>query len=277
MMARQLANDLEQLYVNGDTVGEAALQGDLIEGGSTSQYVNDSYLAMFDGWSRLADGGNLVDLEGQNIGLSVFSKMLRGLPTKFRRDKKNLRFYTSPDLAQIYVEKLATRATLVGDQAVGGAMATPFGVNLVEVPLMPFLPRIVEDITFTGSGSTVALRYGPVQNMVVTVDDLAGLPQTAFIDPTDYTFAGAAGTITHAGGGSAIGANDTVKVTYDANPQILLTHMMNFIVGIGRDIRIEKDRDIYKGVNQYAITAKVAVEFEEDTAIVKGYNIGTSV
>jgi hypothetical protein len=45
-------------------------------------------------------------------------------------------------------------------------------------------------------------------------------------------------------------------------------------VGIGRDIRIEKDRDIFKGVNQYAITAKVSVQFEELTAIVKVRNIG---
>ena len=57
----------------------------------------------------------------------------------------------------------------------------------------------------------------------------------------------------------------------------MLTHKNNMIIGIGRDIRIEKDRDIYKGVNQYAITAKVAVEFEEVTAIAKGRNIGTGV
>jgi len=53
--------------------------------------------------------------------------------------------------------------------------------------------------------------------------------------------------------------------------------MNNFIIGIGRDIRIEKDRDIFKGVNQYAITAKVSVNFEEDSAIVKIRNVGTGV
>jgi hypothetical protein len=53
--------------------------------------------------------------------------------------------------------------------------------------------------------------------------------------------------------------------------------MNNFIVGIGRDVRIEKDRDIFKGVNQYAITLKVAVQIEELTAAVKTRNVGQGV
>lgn len=276
MMARQLANDLEDLYANGDVLGAAAIEGDLKEGGSTTKYIRDSFLGLFDGWGRLADGGNLVDLGAINVGLNVFSRMLRQMPTKFRRNKAAMRWYMSPDLAQNYVEKLASRATAVGDAAVNGTSASPFGVKIVEVPLMPFLPRVVEHIAFTGAGSTIQLRYKPVRNVVVTVSTLNQTPVDAYALTTDYTVNESLGQVTHVGGGG-IGNTETVKITYEANPQVLLTHAMNFIVGIGRDIRIEKDRDIYKGVNQYAITAKVAVEFEEDTAIVKGYNIGDSV
>ena len=68
-----------------------------------------------------------------------------------------------------------------------------------------------------------------------------------------------------------------MKVTYGAAPQLILTHKNNFIMGIDRDIRIEKDRDIYKSVNQYAITAKVDFQFEELDAIVKVKNIGKGV
>lgn len=279
MMATQLANDLEELYILGDALGQAALEGDLIEGGSTSQYVKDTYLAMFDGWMRLADGANThqVDAAGANIGNSVFGAMIRAMPTKFRRNRSNLRFYISPDLAQLYREKLSTRATNLGDAAVGGDGVNPFGIPLVEVPLLPQLVDVVEHLTFTGSGTSVSLRYAPVSDVVVTAETLAKTPTTPYVDPTDYTVNAATGVVTHAGGGSAIGASDTVKITYKANPQVLLTHMMNFIVGIGRDIRIEKDRDIYKGVNQYAITAKVSVQFEEEDAIVKASNIGTGV
>lgn len=275
LMATQLANDLEELYIVGDTVGPAILEGDFKDGGSQTEFVKDSYLALQDGWSRLADAANIVDAQGANIGLSVFGKMLRAMPTKFRRNKNNLRYFLSPDLWQLYLEKLATRATNLGDQAAGGGQHGPFGVRAVEVPLWDFTPQVVEHVVLNGT-TQVALRFKPVSNVVVTTSTLGKTPEAAFVTVTDYVVDTAAGLINRTGAG-AIGDGDTVKVTYSANPQILLTHMNNFIVGIGRDITIEKDRDIFKGVNQYAITAKVSVQFEELTAIVKGKNIGTDI
>jgi hypothetical protein len=276
LMATQLANDMEELYIRGDTLGAAAIEEDLKEGGSTTQYIKDEYLALVNGWERLADGANIVDAAGSNIGLNIFSQMLRALPTKFRRNKASLRFYLSPDLWQIYTEKLATRATAMGDKATEGNANNPFGVKAVEVPLMAFQPPVVEHVTLTGT-TQVQLRYAPISSVVVTPEDLGSTPTTPFVGGgTDYTVDLATGLINREAAG-AITSGQTVKVTYAANPQIMLTHMMNFIVGIGRDIRIEKDRDIYKGVNQYAITAKVDVQYEELTALVKGINIGTSV
>jgi hypothetical protein len=138
------------------------------------------------------------------------------------------------------------------------------------------MPRVVEHVVLSGT-TAVGLRYGPVSSVIVTPSTLGNnTPVTPYINVTDYVVVGSDGTIARTGGG-AIGDGDTVKVTYDANPQVLLTHKMNFILGIGRDIRIEKDREIFKGVNQYAITCKVAVQFEEVDAIVKGNNIATSV
>lgn len=277
LMATRLANNLEELYVGGDSLGPSVAEEDIVDNGSATDHVVDSYMAMFDGWERLADGGNLVDAAGDSVGLGVFSQMIRAMPTKFRRNKKSLRYYLSSDLWQLYVEKLAARATAMGDMATEGKANTPFGIPAVEVPLMKFQPDVVEHLTFTGSGSTVNLRYGPVANVVVTPSTLGSTPTTPFVLTTDYTVDEAAGTVTHAGGGSAIGTTATVKITYSANPQVLLTHQQNYIIGIGRDIRIEKDRNIYKSVNEYAITAKIAVEFEEDTALVKAFNIGTGI
>lgn len=275
MMATQLANDLEELYINADTVGPAVLESDYREGGDTAKYVKDKYLALQDGWFRLADGGHLYDAEGKNIGLSVFNAMLRQMPTKFRRNKAALRWFISPDLAQIYFEKLSTRATALGDQAAGGAGHAPFGVPMVEVPLLDFLPPVVQHVVLAGT-TAVALRYAPVSSVVVTPSTLETTPTTPYVLDTDYELNTTTGAINRKAGG-AITDGQTVKVTYVANPQILLTHQSNFIVGIGRDIRIEKDRDIYKGVNQYAITAKVSVQFEESDALVKGKNIGQGV
>ena len=276
MMATRLSNDLEDLYVNGNALGPAVPQSDLYEGGDDNE-IKDSFLALCDGWSELAESANIVDAVGQNIGLSLFSKAVRAMPTKFRRNRNALRWFMSPDLWQIYLEKLSTRATMLGDDAArgGGGVPGPFGITAVPVPLWAFEPTIVEHVTLTGT-TAVSLANAPISNVVVHPETLGKVPTADYLLTTDYTLDTTLGTIAGTGTG-AITSGDTVKVTYTANPQMILTHQSNFIVGIGRDIRIEKDRDIYKGVNQYAITAKVSVQFEELTAIVKVRNIGTNV
>jgi hypothetical protein len=277
LMATQLANDLEDLYINGNKLGPARVQGDIYEGGSTSLYVKDTYLAMQDGWRLLSDGANVVDADGQNIGLSIFSRAIRAMPTKFRRNKAGLRWFGSPDLWQLYLEKLSTRATALGDAAVGGngAASGPFGIPFVPVPLWDANSVTTEHVVLTGTTAT-ALKMGPITEVVVTPTTINNTPISPYIETTDYVVDYTAGTVTRNGGG-AISSGATVKVTYRASPDLILTHANNFLVGIGRDIRIEKDRDIFKGVNQYAITAKVGVQFEEESAIVKVTNIGTGV
>jgi hypothetical protein len=275
MFARQFGNDLEELYITGDKLGPAVIQSDILEGGSDTQVIVDSYLKLVNGWQKLADGAHVVDAGGQNIGLSIFSKAIRAMPTKFRRNKNQLRWFLSPDLWQLYMEKLSTRATALGDSAAGGGSQGPFGIEAVPVPLWDFEPMVVEHLVLTGT-TAVALKYADVTDVVVTPSTLAGVPTTPYILTTDYVLDAAAGTIARAGAG-AIGDGATVKVTYKSPPQLILTHQNNFVVGIGRDIRIEKDRDIFKGVNQYAMTAKVDVQFEELDAIVKVKNIGRGV
>jgi hypothetical protein len=275
LMATQLANDLEELYVTGDKLGHAILEADYKDGGSGSLYVKDKYLALVNGWVKLASGGHVVDAAGANIGLSIFGRMIRAMPTKFRRNKTTLRWYLSPDLMQLYREKLTTRATALGDSVAGGADHGPYGIKAVEVPLWDFQPRHVVHLTLTGT-TAFPTGYAPISNVVVTTEGLDGAPEAGYVETTDYVVDYSTGTIARNGAG-AIGDGDTVKVTFDANPQIILTHQNNFIVGIGRDIRIEKDRDIYKGVNQYAITSKVDAQFEELDALVYCKNIGTGV
>lgn len=276
LMATQLANDFEDLYINGNKLGPAVPQSDILENGSDDE-VKDSYLALADGWSLLADSANIVDALGQNVGLSIFSKAIRAMPTKFRRNRNALRWFLSPDVWQLYLEKLSTRATMLGDEAArgGGGMPGPFGITAVPVPLWEFEPLTVEHVQLNGT-TAVSLKNGPITDVVVHPEDLDKVPTVAYIRDTDYTLDLSAGTIARLGGGT-IGDGDIVKVTYRSYPQIMLTHMNNMIIGIGRDVRIEKDRDIYKGVNQYAITAKVDVQFEELTAIVKVRNVGKGV
>jgi hypothetical protein len=278
MMATQLANDLESLYIEGDVLGRAVVEGDIVDGGQPNQFIKDSYLALVDGWIKLAHGGHVVDAGGAAIGSSLFSLALNALPAKFKRNRADLRFMGSIDLEQNYREKIATRVTIAGDTALASNQGlTPFGTPFVPFPLFPFMPAQVEHIVLNGTVPT-ALQHAPIGSgsEVITPSNLGSTPVIPYVNGVDYTIDYAAGTIVRVGAGG-ITDGGTVKVTYAANPMVLLTHMQNFIVGLSRDIRIEKDRDIFKRVNQYAITCKVAVEFEELDAIALVKNIGTTV
>jgi len=275
MFATQFANDMEDLLINGDALGPAAIEDDIYPGGSETLYVKDSYLALFDGWAEKAEAGNVLSADGKNIGLSVFSQALRSMPTKFRRNKSKLRWVMSPDLWEVYLEKLATRATALGDAAASGGTHGPLGIKAISVPLWNFQPTVVEHHTLAGSTDSFTLGNTNVEDVVVTLAALGSTATAKLVEDTDYTLVAATGVITSLD--SAVGDGDSVKVTYSARPQFLLTHMDNLIVAIGRDVRFEKDRDIYKGVDQYALTAKIDGTFEEITAVVKVKNLGLGV
>jgi hypothetical protein len=275
LMATQAGNDYEELMINGDVLGVAQLESDLLaEGGSTTQYVKDTFLAKFNGWLRLTDSGNIYDAAGANISTKVFSGMIKAMPIKFRRTRRNLRFLVAMDLEQNWREKVSSRATAQGDRALTSTDQIPvFGVPLVPVPLLDAEPRVVEHFTLAHP-ATVGLRYENVSGVVVTRQALGKTPETPYVVTTDYTVNAAAGTVTTAVGGAFDPGPVDVKITYFSQAQIMLADMNNLVMGIGRDVRIESDRDIFKSVNQFAITTKIAVQVEEVTATVKGINIG---
>lgn len=54
----------------------------------------------------------------------------------------------------------------------------------------------------------------------------------------------------------------------------LLTPRENLIFGIQRRVRIDRDRDVLRGVNTYVISTRIAVGFESSDAVVLGVNVG---
>lgn len=281
MFATQLANDLEIVYIHGSVPAPIATEDELFGTGNTAGYLADGFLGLFDGFLEKAHGGNLVDVENDTLGTDVWASMLNALPSKFRKDPSKLRFICSLELETLWRRKVAARGTAMGDAALqGGQNMTPLGIPLVPIPLLEHYVPVAEDIVFTGSGSTVALRHSPVQAgsiVIVPSTITTSSPVAPYTLTTDYTVSEANGTITHAGGGSGIGATETVRVYYRAMPQILLTHEANMIVAMGRDIRFEKDRDIFRRVNQYAMTAKIDCQIEELSACVKAFNISDAL
>jgi len=145
MFATQLANDLEELYIIGDILGPAVLEGNIVDGGSTTQYIRDSYLALMNGWLRICDGtttplrvgAHVVNAAGVNIESKIFSNAIKAMPEKFKRNRNQLRFLIAPDLEQNYREKISTRATGAGDVALSTTKnLTPFGIEAVPIPLL---------------------------------------------------------------------------------------------------------------------------------------------
>lgn len=160
VMARQTANDLDDLLINGNTSSSNAL------------------LKALDGFVKLAlADGVTVDEGGNAISRATFDRVLRNLPTKYLQRRNELRFFTGSGLVQDTIFSLqnpnsATAATAgapspssnIGETAFltgamranGGPGATglaPFGIPLVEIPLMP------ETVTGTYSGAAGSHGY----------------------------------------------------------------------------------------------------------------------
>jgi hypothetical protein len=60
------------------------------------------------------------------------------MPKKFLRDRSELRFIAGTNVVQDYIDALSERATALGDQALQQRITlTPFGIPLIEIPLLP--------------------------------------------------------------------------------------------------------------------------------------------
>ncbi len=282
LMATQLSNDLEELYIQGDKLGPVRFENDLVDGGSSTDVVVDTYLKLQEGWLKRAGASHIVDNDGANVSHQIFSDMIVEMPSKFKRNKRNLKFFISDTTEQLFRNNLASRATGLGDQAATSEMnMLPFGIELVPLALLPQTPLVTEHLTVTIAGSPFSLLH---KNIVVgselvvlqTIDDNPKQPVTPFVEGAgnDYVMDYAAGTFELLAGN--ISDPSDIKITYQSESQLFLTEFRNLVLGIGRDIRMERDRNIFASVSEFALTAKVGVEVEETDAVVLGINVGLS-
>jgi hypothetical protein len=162
LMARQTANDLEDLYIHGDTAS------------------TDPLLKSLDGFRKRARAGAfVVDAAGANLTRSVFDQALRKLPNKYLQRRNQLVWTTSSSLLQDYLWSLSldvaatggpSAASTLGDRIVneglGGAQGSgagtsfvqgirPFGIPILEVPLY--------EETEAGSYSGASGNHGVVE------------------------------------------------------------------------------------------------------------------
>ena len=143
VMARQTSNDMDDLLINGDTTSSNAL------------------LKAQDGYIKLGKASGVThDGLGVNISRAVYDAVLRKMPNKYLQRRNELRYFTGPGIVQDTIYTLmnpnsATEATAgapspgstMGDRLYsnpggpnGGPGSTglaPFGIPLIEVPLLP--------------------------------------------------------------------------------------------------------------------------------------------
>lgn len=123
MIAERAAIDLEELGVLGDKTLTAT----------------DPYLALCDGWLKLANvGGNVVDANGAVISRKLFKNGAKAMPDQYLRQLNNLTHFVSFDNEIEYRDQLADRPTNRGDAYLEGTdpiYAT--GSRVMGVSVMP--------------------------------------------------------------------------------------------------------------------------------------------
>jgi hypothetical protein len=126
LIAERASLDLEELLIMGDTFG----------GG-------DAYLRLMNGALALINGttdGYIVDYTGSipNISKEVFKAGLKAMPNKYMRNRAAMMFYVSPSAEIEWLDSLANRETVLGDNKVVTFVPTPaYGVPVKSAALMP--------------------------------------------------------------------------------------------------------------------------------------------
>jgi hypothetical protein len=269
-MATQTANNIDELWVGGTQPMIARPEIEIFDEASATDYVGDDYLNSFNGFIKQAEGGHVVDALDNPISGPVFNQAILAMPNKYRKNRNMIKYMVDPDREQAYREAQSQRSTPLGDNALQSTNnLTPFGIELFPVPLWERNPLYAENST-SDHDTPVALSHKPISDVVVTPTTLPIYPGTGIVPyvlGVDYTVDETNGTWTALSTGSITDAT-VVRVTYRTGGKMILTNPSNLILAIGVDVTIEKDRNIYKSVNEYAITVSIDCKFENLDAVV---------
>jgi len=148
---------------------------------------------------------------GRNGVVNLARKISGSVLTGFRQVDPNATFVVGQ------IAKLAADANgnPVATVCTHTATDIPVGIFWSHKTTSFYVPVVDEPITFTGSGSTVALKHANLKGTAgsyirLSITANGGVDETY---TTDYTANYVNGTITHAGGGT-VGATATVYVSY---------------------------------------------------------------
>lgn len=265
MISSQVANELESAFLNGKKIANIGEATDVHQ--------------LFDGWAtRAKSESHVLDATGftdRYIGRDKFSKMVKAMPLKYRRDRSNLRFLMADDIYQDYNDALADRMTVGGDNFVQN-LAPQIGYGNIKFQPISLFPTENPVVKSGGANTTVATA------------SIIGATTVAIASETGIT----AGDVLLLGGGTGYAETATVAsvgtgtVTFDAPLRFphaighavtevtedgsfsMLTDYRNLICGIHRDIRIETERWARKRTTAFILTLRADIQIENPDAIV---------
>ena len=284
LMSEKLRVELKQIAMWGNILGHAAYPSELdfTEMSDSAGVIKDEYFAVQDGWFKqlLRTGGSvvkpatIVDAANASISSQLFSQAFRTLPQKYHKLGNSMKFMMSSSLDLLYNEKLMPRLTALGDQAVVGGNIGNAVARRMPLSTFDFKPRIVEHVTLNGTTATALQhKYWDTATVVVTPSTLDTIQTKPYVVTTDYTLDANAGTITRAALG-AITDGQVVKVTYLANPMMVLVDPQNLLLGYDlNEVRFRRGENIYADTREYVMHLKVAFGVENEEACVFVRNI----
>ena len=263
MVAKSVGNELE----------EAFLMGRRIENPAAATNINQ----LFNGWIKRAyDGGHVVNAQtftDRYISNAKLSKLVKALPTQYRRDRNSLRTVIADDIYQDYIDVVGARLTNLGDVAHQGLLQLKYGnILLQEMSSLPTevacpvvgggsttttAPSIATATTLAATavtdfavGDVVAVGYQTGFQEIRTITDITDLVVTL---DTALEFAHATGT--------------TIREITEDGTFGFLTDYRNLIVGFHRDIRVETERHARKRSTSFVLTLRADVQMENPDAV----------
>lgn len=292
IITAKIANDLEEAYWAGKKTPDGVNPLDL-----NGLWNGWRYLAL-NSTNSVTGSATILDARSSDFELHngyiaeqnpyapynwefKFAKAIKAMPSKYKKlagGLSGLRFFLNDQLEQDYIDSLAARSTILGDQAILGEGPLHYGkVPIVPCPLMgteePVIVPDGGDTVLSSDAAAGATSIVVSSSTNFTAGDYiwfhkAGLEykeETVQIDSIDGTTFNLKSALKWA---HTVAEGEAVtEVTLDG-ADCMLTHRDNLMIGIQRDIKMESQREAAEESTYFFYSLRTDVLLGNPAAVV---------
>lgn len=153
LLAERFALDAEELVINGDT----ALAG------------SDPYLGLLDGMRKKAVS-HIVDFKDAAVSKALFKQLYGAVPTKYLRNPREWKFYTSYANELEWKDSIVSRQTALGDSTLQGGLPNAYGVPVQGIAMLQPYMNVAKSVNDAFLVHPKNILYGISRNVRVEVD-----------------------------------------------------------------------------------------------------------